>query len=92
MPRNPMSTDMRDEADLKRCVPTPQWTGARSMAVGTWRRDFLMAMKIQQMGIRLMAVGAQLLGDNLGTEVMHSYLRKATKMQRTGIKLMAIGT
>ena len=51
-----MSTNMRDQTVQKRCVPTPRQTKARPMAVGTWRMDFLMAMVMQWMGIRLMVV------------------------------------
>ena len=54
---NPMSMEMRDEADQKWYVPTPWWTGARQMVVGTWQTDFLMAMGMQQTGFRQMAVG-----------------------------------
>ena len=45
--RNPMSINMKDEAIQKRCVPTPRWKGARSMAMGTWRMDFSTAMGMQ---------------------------------------------
>ena len=33
--RSPISTNIRDGAVHKRCVPTPQQTGARPMVVGT---------------------------------------------------------
>ena len=46
----PMSMDMRDEAVQKRCVPTPQRMGARSMVVGIWQTNYPMAMGIQQRG------------------------------------------
>ena len=53
--------------------------------------DFSMAMRMQRMGIRPMAIGARRSGNNLGTEAIHLYRRKMTKMQQTGIRLMAIG-
>ena len=86
-----MSIDMRDEAAWKRCVPTQRQTGARSMVVGTWRMDFLMAMGMQWTGIRAMVVGAWRSGDNLGTEARHSYQWKMTKTQRTRIRPMTEG-
>ena len=70
---NPMSMNMRDESVRKRCVPTLRQTGARPMAVGTWRTNYPMAMGMQRTGIRPMAVGARCSGDNLGTEATHSY-------------------
>ena len=39
-----------------------------------------------------MAIGARCLGDNLGTEAIHSCQWKTKKMQQTGIRPMAIGT
>ena len=57
--KNPMSTNIGDEAVQKRCVPTPRQTRARLMAVGTWWIDYLMAMGMQWTRIRLMAVGAR---------------------------------
>ena len=64
----PMSTNMRDEVVQKRSVPTPWWTEARLMAVGTWQTGYPMAMEIQQTGIKVMAVGTLCSGDNLDTE------------------------
>ena len=42
--RNPMFTNMRDEAVQKRCVPIPRQTRTRLMVVGTWRTDYPIAM------------------------------------------------
>ena len=67
-----MSTDMRDEAVQKRCVPSPRQVRARPMAVGIWRTGYPMAMGIQRKGFRLMAVSTQCLGDNLDTEATSS--------------------
>ena len=86
-----MSMDMRDEAIQKRCVATPRWMGARSMVVGTWRMDYLIAMRIKQTGIRPIVVGTQCSGDNLDTEATRSCQWKMTKMQQTGIRPMATG-
>ena len=43
------------------------------------------------MGIRLMAVGAQCLGDNLGTDVIYPNQQKMKKMQGTKIRPIAVG-
>ena len=74
-----MSTNMRDEAVQKRCVPTPGWTGARMMAIGMWRTDYPMAIGIKQTRIRLMAIGTQRSGDNLDTEATRSCQQKNDK-------------
>ena len=58
------------------------------MAVETWLTDYPMAMGIQQMRIRLMAVGTRCSGDDLDTEATCSYQQKTTKMQRMGIRSM----
>ena len=86
--RSLMSIDMRDEGAQKRCVPAPQQMKAIPMAVGTWRMDYLMAIGMQQTGIKPMIVGARRSGDNLDTEVIHSYQQKMITMQRMVIRLM----
>ena len=86
-----MSMDIRDEAIQKRCIPTPWQTGAKLMVVRTWQMDYLMAMRIQQIGIRPMLVGTWCSGDNLDTEATCSCQQKMTKTQRTWIKPMAAG-
>ena len=79
---SPRSINMRDEVVQKRCVPTPRPMRVKPMAIGTWRTNFSTAI----------AVGTRHLGDNLGTEVIHSYQQKTTKIQWTRIRPMAAGT
>ena len=74
-----MSVDIMDETIQKRCVPTPLQTEARPMAAGTWQMNFSMAIGMQWMRIRPMAVGAQRSSGNLDTEATHSYHWKMTK-------------
>ena len=62
------------------------------MAVKTWQIDYLMAIGIQQTGIRSIGVALQCLGDNLDTETAHSYQWKTTKIQWTRIKPMTADT
>ena len=85
-----MSTDMEERAAEKRCVPTSQRTGVKTMAVRTWQTVNPMAMRMQRTGVSLMAVGTQLSGDNSGIGTVHSYQRSLTKTQRTN-NPMAIG-
>ena len=54
--------------------------------------DYPMAMGIQLMGIRSMAIGTRCSGDNLDTKATRSYQWKITKSQRMRIRLMATGT
>ena len=61
------------------------------MAVGTLWMNYSMAVVIQRMGIRLMAVGIQCLSDNSDTETTHSYQQKMTKTLQMGIKPMVAG-
>ena len=61
------------------------------MTVGIQRTNYTMAMGMQRMRIRPMAVGTQRSGDNLDTEATHSRQRKMTKTQQMGIKPMATG-
>ena len=58
--RSPMSANMKERAAEKRCVPTLQQTRVRQMVVRTWRIVNPMAMRMQQTGISLMAVGTRL--------------------------------
>ena len=80
-----MSTDMRDEEVQKRYVPTPRQMVARSMVVGTWRMVILMAMGMQQMRIRQMAVGTRRSGDDLGTRPYIHTNEKLPKHNRQGL-------
>ena len=75
----PMSTDIRDEADRKRCVPTPQWKKARLIAVGTWWADYPMAM-----GMQRTRISTQCSGDDLDTKATRLYHQKMTKRSEQG--------
>ena len=55
--RSSMPIGMVEEADKNRCIAIQLQMEARPMVVGTWWIDYPMAMGIQWMGIRLMAVG-----------------------------------
>ena len=75
---NPMSMNMRDEAVQKRCVPTPRRTEGQTDGRGNMADEFSdghgdAADEDQTNGCRR-------LGDNLGTETIHSYKQKTTKM------------
>ena len=83
-----MFMNMRDEAIEKRCVHTPLRAGARLMVMGTWQMDYMMAIVMQQTGIRLMAIGIRHLYFNLDIEATHSYQSKITTTQWTRTRLM----
>ena len=51
-----------------------------------------MAVGVQQMGDKLVAVCTQYSGDNLNIEVTHPSQRKMIKRQRTVNRLMVVGT
>ena len=78
-----MSTDMRAESVQKRCVPTPRRTKARPMTVGTWQTDFLMAIGMQQTGIRPIAIGVRHSGDNLSTKAKTDGYRRSVNGLRS---------